>query len=255
MPLSTLGSALIGGASSLGSSLLGNIGAARRQKKADERNIEFWRMQNAYNHPAEQMKRLREAGLNPNMIYGTSPTSAVGNAGDISPSKPSPYNIENPLKNITQFADVKQRNAQTNNLETQNTVLRQEALLKAAQTTDAIYKGQRGKLDLGIARELKDTQISAAKANLRSIEEQIIGAKLDNDFKDQSIKDRVKDVFYRVENAKENLKGTRLLNELRTLERDLKQIGIEKNDPWYFRIFGRGALDMIQNPEKYNLRD
>ena len=29
-----------------------------------------WRMQNEYNHPSAQMARLREAGLNPNLVYG-----------------------------------------------------------------------------------------------------------------------------------------------------------------------------------------
>jgi len=35
-----------------------------------QKNIEMWNMQNAYNTPANQMARYREAGLNPNLIYG-----------------------------------------------------------------------------------------------------------------------------------------------------------------------------------------
>lgn len=33
-------------------------------------NLTDWERQNAYNHPAEQMKRFTEAGLNKNLIYG-----------------------------------------------------------------------------------------------------------------------------------------------------------------------------------------
>ena len=44
------------------------------------------------------MERLKNAGLNPNMIYGNSPGSAVGNAGSaIHASKAAPYSFENPI--------------------------------------------------------------------------------------------------------------------------------------------------------------
>ena len=59
--LSGLGAVLggpIGGlVGSLGSSLLGNRGARNRQKLADQQNIKFWNMQNAYNTPKQQMAR------------------------------------------------------------------------------------------------------------------------------------------------------------------------------------------------------
>ena len=83
---------------SIGSSLIGNSGAKRRQKRADKVNLENWHRQNKYNHPLEQMQRLKEAGLNPNMIYGNSPGSAVGNAGSaVHASKAAPYSFENPV--------------------------------------------------------------------------------------------------------------------------------------------------------------
>lgn len=37
---------------------------------AYQRQVEMWHMQNAYNSPAEQMKRFGAAGLNPHLIYG-----------------------------------------------------------------------------------------------------------------------------------------------------------------------------------------
>lgn len=44
-----------------------------------EKNLEMWNKQNEYNSPASQMKRYEEAGLNPNLIYGTG-TSSAGNS-------------------------------------------------------------------------------------------------------------------------------------------------------------------------------
>lgn len=45
-------------------------------------NIANWQMQNEYNHPAKQMERLKEAGLNPNLIYGNG-TASTGLANDV----------------------------------------------------------------------------------------------------------------------------------------------------------------------------
>ena len=86
----------ISGMFGLGSDLLTNKGALRRQRLADQQNIRFWNMQNEYNLPKNQMKRLQDAGLNPNLIYGSGATN-TGIAGGIAPSKPASYNIKNPV--------------------------------------------------------------------------------------------------------------------------------------------------------------
>lgn len=56
------------------------------EKAADNafrREIEAWNMQNAYNTPAAQMERYKQAGLNPHLIYGQSNTTSglSGTAG------------------------------------------------------------------------------------------------------------------------------------------------------------------------------
>ena len=113
--LSGLGAVLggpVGGlVGSLASSIFGNRGAKRRQQLADQQNIKFWEMQNAYNTPKEQMKRLKDAGLNPNLIYGSNANTGV--AGSVSPSKASPYNVQNPVPSAVQTALME---AQINNL-------------------------------------------------------------------------------------------------------------------------------------------
>lgn len=96
---------------SLGSSLISNRGAKRRQQLADQQNIKFWEMQNAYNTPKSQMGRLKDAGLNPNLIYGSNANTGV--AGSVSPSKASPYNVQNPVPSAVQTALM---GAQINNL-------------------------------------------------------------------------------------------------------------------------------------------
>ncbi len=88
-----LASAGISAASSIGSGLLNQLFArknAKRQLNSDkelakfqfDQNLEMWNRQNAYNDPASQMQRYTDAGLNPNMIYGSG-TSSAGNSSQI----------------------------------------------------------------------------------------------------------------------------------------------------------------------------
>lgn len=242
MPIPALALAAgISGVSSIGSSLIQNSGSRRSQNRANRHNINFWKMQNEYNDPSAQMARLRKAGLNPNLVYGGSPSQTAGNAGAIAPSKAAPFNFDNPLSSLNSFVDAQKSEAQTNNVNANTTVQEQEAILRAYRTATEASRGTKSKVEAELAQELKDTSLQAAKENLRQMEAKTIQVELDNQFKDKAMKDRLKDIFYRAHNAEANLKGTQLLNELRTLERDLKKLGIEKGDPWYFRILGRLA--------------
>lgn len=91
----------------------------RSQKKAQERefknNKEMWNLANQYNTPEMQMERLRDAGLNPNLVYGT---GAVGNTSTQTPKYQAPnlqripLEVINPLNVLGAFADLKQKNAQ-----------------------------------------------------------------------------------------------------------------------------------------------
>lgn len=48
----------------------------------NQTNIANWQMQNEYNTPANQMQRLIDAGLNPNLMYGNG-SAATGNADNV----------------------------------------------------------------------------------------------------------------------------------------------------------------------------
>lgn len=64
----------------------------RMSNLAWERNLEAWRMQNEYNLPVNQYRRqlegLRQTGLNPNLVYGSS--SSVGGAA----ASPQPFRFD-----------------------------------------------------------------------------------------------------------------------------------------------------------------
>lgn len=248
--------AIIQGAGNVSAAAVTNSGNRKSQERANEMNLEFWRMQNDYNNPSSQMERLRTAGLNPNLIYGTSPTSAVGNAEKIQPSKATPYNMPNPMSDIGSYAAVRNTNQQTDNLKAQNTVLTQEAILKAAQTGKTLSEGSSAATKAKVDKALLDTSVQASKENLRSLEQTTIGNQLDNRLKDQSLKDKVKRIYYEAQHAKSNLKGTNLNNKLKELEIELNQYGIQKGDNLFYRILGRHFDEFIkplQNKNKGNI--
>lgn len=65
---------LAGGILNVGSQLLIN-------KQNINHQLDMFNMTNSYNHPAEQMKRYVEAGLNPNLIYGQTNTASPVSLG------------------------------------------------------------------------------------------------------------------------------------------------------------------------------
>lgn len=69
--------------------------AAQKEEneKAYQRNLEMWEKENAYNTPYAVMQRLREAGMNPNLAYGTPNVSA-----------PSP---DAPITDMSSMANLK----------------------------------------------------------------------------------------------------------------------------------------------------
>lgn len=101
-------------------------------------NMQAWREQNAYNAPQAQMERLKAAGLNPNLVYGSG-AGAAGSAG----SPPSydaptmrtqvPSFEDKVLPAMSLYQDIQNKRAQEDNIRKQNEVLEQDADLKRVQ--------------------------------------------------------------------------------------------------------------------------
>lgn len=131
--------------------------------------LEFWNMQNAYNSPQAQMQRYQQAGLNPHLVYGA---GNPGNAGAISTPDVQPVQARSPefgnsISRIGALADLEIKQAQIDNLRTQNTVLQEEALLKAAQTKSVSTGEESTRFKLGFEQELRDISADARKEQLR----------------------------------------------------------------------------------------
>lgn len=93
--------ALAGGLASLGGSIVSGLFGQNqaslsfsRQKELmalqNQYAVENWNRENAYNSPKAQMERLKAAGLNPNLVYGSGAAGVSGLGGSIdTPSAPS----------------------------------------------------------------------------------------------------------------------------------------------------------------------
>lgn len=137
--------------------------------------LEDWNMQNEYNSPAAQMERLKAAGLNPNLVYGHG--ADAQSQGTIRSSGVPGAEFNAPRFDagdvMSSYFDSKIKQAQYDNLRTQNTVSEQEALLKAAQiiqTTASTGKTRADQasveFDTMLKNQIKEISVEAARANL-----------------------------------------------------------------------------------------
>lgn len=231
-----------------------------------------WTMQNEYNSPQSQMQRLRDANLNPNLVYGNgADAKAVGpvRQSSVESWKPTAPQLDiNSLGNtMSQYADLKVKEATADNLKAQNSVILQDAILKAAQTASTVQGTEKSKFDLSQGQRLADISFEAAKAALRKTDADTVftinqdeRAAAQNSANLAEAAERIlnsrsqratNDVQRRqIQQQTINLKKDATLKQL---DIDLKRLGIQPGDELWQRILGR----IIGSPEnlKENWKD
>jgi len=75
-----IGAAVIGGITNTANQINQNAYNKFATEQEFRNSMKAWEIQNAYNTPAAQMERYKEAGLNPNLIYGQ---GTSGNAAQV----------------------------------------------------------------------------------------------------------------------------------------------------------------------------
>lgn len=144
-----LGGAIIEAAGSLGSGLIGglfNANQAKKNRQFQERmynkqvedNIKFWNMQNEYNLPSAQLDRLKQAGLNPLLMYEGQMQNVAQSApqgGSLPSGSSASASFQNPFAGFGILdAQRKVMESQSRNLDTDSEKKAAEALLAAEQT-------------------------------------------------------------------------------------------------------------------------
>lgn len=142
-----------------------NYSNRRAQKRGQEFAVEMYDKANAYNHPVQQMARLKEAGLNPALMYGksggTGQATAPGNV-DMQPAQVPDLNaglgyaelqlIKSNINNNKSQTDL---NALRGASEAQNTALIKE------QTGKTAAEKQSAQETAKLAEEVTQTALQA----------------------------------------------------------------------------------------------
>lgn len=96
-----------------------------------------WQMQNAYNSPQAQMQRLKEAGLNPNLVYGNGVegnSASQARSADVKQWNPQSMPVAQGVGDtIAAFQDARMRSAQINNVMTANELQKKDLEIKDLQ--------------------------------------------------------------------------------------------------------------------------
>lgn len=217
--------AVAAGASGLIDNLF-NIGARERQHK---RNIEVWNMQNDYNHPSAQMARLREAGLNPNMLYGQGVSGATGqssSAPEATTRTPPPKIAEA----FSRYQNVRTTELQNDNLRAQNTAIVNQGLLSAAQAVKTAIEGKRQGVGLdrdnqSLSQIIEQLQIKTSDMRIAN---EAAKQKADQTSFTPEQNRIIREANYQNQITKflqnrENLNATQKLNAIREIRRDLEE--------------------------------
>lgn len=109
-----------------------------------------WNMQNAYNSPAAQIARLKEAGLNPALIYGDGGSimqASTVRSADMTQGHEQPLTGTRLGEGMRDYFSVRMQNAQLENMDLQNKKL-------AAETSSVLGSTNMTQFDLDRKKEL-----------------------------------------------------------------------------------------------------
>jgi len=130
-------------------------------------NLDLWNKQNLYNSPESQMERYKEAGLNPNLIYGTGTTSA-GNTGLAPKSETSKYQAPRQEYRytppqvgtaLTRYQDATMKKAQIDNVQESTETQKLENLLRSGSISSQFQILKNQARQSGDTAELKSLEL------------------------------------------------------------------------------------------------
>lgn len=270
IPLISAGAAL--GGTGISAFSTGNMNRKSRQfsqemyQRQFNDNVAFWNMQNEYNSPQAQMLRFQDAGLNPNLIYGqgnSGPAGAVQTPDVVRPEF-NPIDASrlggDALGIISAIYDLDIKKAQADNLKAQNSVILQDAMLRAAQIQSTQAGTDRSRFDLGLDSELREVSADSRREMLRQLKTNI-DQSIDKNAREaalasSSIQEAASRMLSQTEERltlqkgrqkadtemsvmRQNLKLMQQEGVLKELDIELRKQGINPQDPIWARIVGR----------------
>lgn len=265
MPITALGAAAI----TAGAQILGSGANAYAQGKMNKKTREWneqqywrtrkdslsdWAMANEYNSPREQMQRFRDAGLNPNLIYGqTNMADAVRSSETPSWNPRAPQVDLSMQPAIAAYQNTQMQEAQIDLVAQQIKTQQQQQANIAADTANKTQDWTKNKWAAENASQLGEISLQAAKANLRktdvetqiSLNEDQRRAALNSSNLQEALT-RIANINAQTAKTKADKVNSEKLSqaiqkdiELKELDLQLKRQGIQPNDPLWMRIINQ----------------
>lgn len=169
-------------------------------KKERDYNLEMWNLSNTYNSPQEQMARLKAAGLNPNMVYGTGNVSGLSSSSAPSMKRANTPNFSNvlpqqvaPIGNVLNaYQDYRMKDEAINstswnnwykNLESHWAASNQVSKAGILESKESIGRSKAAQEHAlaKLAPELAKSSLDTKKANIEKLRSSTRSLDLDND--------------------------------------------------------------------------
>lgn len=263
---------LVGAASSIigsGINFLSNNATNRSNAKLakyqNDWNLAQWKRENEYNLPINQMQRLREAGLNPNLVYGGGATTLSASSPKAERATMRPYTGWNLGGDSFVNAELGYQRLQKDNelADSQIQVNNQQKLESAQRIAESAARKAGMDFDLGLKKDLRQTQLDTALENLNQVRNSNALSQKQQKMMDLEIelmplkKSMTQKQIQQLDAAIANL---RMNTDLLTFEKDLNSLGLRRGDPWYIRAvvsawnyvnslpavkFGKSALNLM----------
>lgn len=244
--MSALGLAAVGGISG-GIQALAAEGQNRKSRRFQR---EMFDKTNTYNSPLEQRKRLEEAGLNPNLVYGGSSGQTAGEASQ--PAKPD-FNVpewgkagEAAISGGMAAINAQNVKSTTTLNEERTEETKQDVVNKGLDAVNKQIQNAGGMIDYETKKRLFDTNIKTAQEKLNNLSVDT-GYKRDKNVREERITDEtIKKLRAETSGASEDAIRKKIDNQL------YKKYNIRPSDPMYMRIFGNIWERLQQSRNKFN---
>lgn len=231
---------------SAGLGLAQGIGNMFSQGATNRKNREWqehmWNKNNEYNHPALQMQRFKEAGLNPHLIYGQ------GNNGNATMA-PAP-NQEAPKMDfadtVMNYVAVKKQQTEIDNMEKTREVMESQKQLNEANAAVALKTGAYKDYEIKLAEELYQNTVAGALLNTKNVEatNQKLIAEIQKIGTETNVSKKQLDVMSQnISESAQRIKLMKADGQIKGIEAEIKKIELEirrrggnPNDPAWQKI-------------------
>lgn len=230
---------------------------------AYRRDIEMWERQNLYNSPEAQMARLRSAGLNPNMVYGSGSVAGMQSGSPPSYNPPAFKAPDIQYRNqalqipevIGQYQDFQMQKAQIDNVKAQTENIHARTINESFRKILLEFGAKTSEFEFGRKQDLAPFQqeimekqaeksgvdVATAIQALRNMSQEELQRKLDIRYKEKGLDIQAVDLerkqadllFQRFRNdwMKAGITGSDNMI-LRVLVRMLNEAGINFDTPF-----------------------